>query len=321
MSIFLPTLKASGHLDNLNMTLVNVGSRKISQHDDYATQGWGIFAPNLSIYGFDADEDACEIANADLAERNINWTEKHIPLGLADTVGEKTLYVTKAPMCSSLYEPNEPFLNRFQALAELAGLDFSVEIETTTLDDFCQEEGIAEIDFLQIDVQGADLDVLKGGNNIVNKSVLGLQIEVEFSPLYYQQPLFADIDIHLRNLGFTLFDLTKSYRYRNISPIYSTLRQGQILWGDAFYLQDLIAPTGKISLKTPEKILKLACISDVLNFSDYTLELLAYLTCEYGQDERYNFANHIMEILSQFPQLVEKGLDSLPVVAQIKPYL
>lgn len=321
MAIFLPSLKASGYLDNLKMTVVNVGSRKISQQDDYATQGWGIFAPNLAIYGFDADEDACEIANNDLANRNINWTEKHIPLGLADTVGEKTLYVTKAPMCSSLYEPNEPFLNRFQGLAELAGLDFSIEIETTTLDDFCQEEGIEEIDFLQIDVQGADLDVLKGGKRIVNHSVLGIQIEVEFSSLYNQQPLFTDVDIYLRNLGFTLFDLTKAYRFRKISPIYSNLRQGQILWGDAFYLQDLIAPTGKSSLKNPEKILKLACVSDILNFSDYSLELLTYLTCEYGKDERYNFAKVIMEILGQFPPLVEKGLDNLAVISKIKSYL
>jgi FkbM family methyltransferase len=321
MAIFLPILKTNGYLDNLKMTVVNVGSRKISQQDDYATQGWGIFAPNLAIYGFDADEDACEIANNDLTTRNINWIEKHIPFGLADTVGEKTLYVTKAPMCSSLYEPNEPFLNRFQSLAELAGLDFTIEIETTTLDDFCQEEGIEEIDFLQIDVQGADLDVLKGGNKIVNNSVLGIQIEVEFSPLYYRQPLFSEVDIYLRELGFTLFDLTKAYCYRKISPIYSSLRQGQILWGDAFYLQDLIAPTGKISLKNPEKILKLACISDILNFSDYSLELLAYLTCEYGKDECYNFAKIIMEILGQFPSLVEQGLDNLAIVSKIKNYL
>ncbi len=82
MSIFLPSLKKSGHLDRIYMTVCNVGSRKISSQDDYGSQGWGIFAPNLSIYGFDADADACDEANANLEARQINWREVHIPLAL-----------------------------------------------------------------------------------------------------------------------------------------------------------------------------------------------------------------------------------------------
>lgn len=163
MPLFLPKLKASGHLDQIVITIFNVGSRKIeAEQDNYGDATWGIFAPNLSIYGFDADADACEEANAELETRQINWQEKHIPLGLSNTTGESTLYVTKAPMCSSLYQPNEDYLKRFAGLLELAGVDFTIEIETTTLDDFCQQEGIKEVDFLQIDVQGAELLVLEG---------------------------------------------------------------------------------------------------------------------------------------------------------------
>jgi hypothetical protein len=68
MSTFLPSLKKSGHLDRIHMTVCNVGSRKIGEADDYAGNGWGIFAPNLSIYGFDADADACNAANTDLVD-------------------------------------------------------------------------------------------------------------------------------------------------------------------------------------------------------------------------------------------------------------
>ena len=82
MAVFLPSLKKSGHLDRIQMTICNIGSRKIDKNDDYASLGWGIFAPNLKIYGFDADEDTCNEANQDIAVRQINWTEKHIPLAL-----------------------------------------------------------------------------------------------------------------------------------------------------------------------------------------------------------------------------------------------
>jgi hypothetical protein len=58
-----------------------------------------------------------------------------------------------------------------------------------------------------------------------------------------------------------------------------------------------------------------------MDFPDYTLELLEYLTLEYGNDPNYNFANNIIESLSQFPELVERGLGSLPVVAKIRDYV
>jgi FkbM family methyltransferase len=321
MPVFLESLKKSGHLDQIHMTLCNIGSRKLGIEDDYASQGWGIFAPQLTIYGFDADADACDAANADLEARQINWTEKHIPLALSNSVGESTLYVTKHPMCSSLYPPNESYLAHFSELPKLVNLDFTVEIETTTLDQFCQEEGIEEIDFLQIDVQGAELLVLEGASQILDKSVLGIKLEVEFSQLYLNQPLFPDVDIYLRQQGFTLFDLDKANRVRNHSPLYSTTRPGQLLWGNAIYLRDLTQEDDAKPLKTPERILKLACIADILDFSDYALELLEFLTLEYGNDPRFNVADNILESLTQFPELVQKGLESLPVVKNIHHYL
>ncbi|WP_413173389.1 FkbM family methyltransferase [Anabaena azotica] len=321
MSIFVKTLKEQSHLDQVHITVCNVGSRKVTSADEYGAGAWNVFAPNLTIYGFDADADACEASETELEARGINWTEKHIPLGLGKSIGEATLFVTKHPMCSSLYEPNEAFLSRFANLPESASLDFTIEIETTTLDNVCDEEGIETIDFLQIDVQGADLDVLQGASKILNRGVLGVEIEVEFSPLYSNQPLFADVDTHLRNLGFTLFDLGVAHHTRACSPIVSQDRRGQLLWGEAYYLQDPLLENANVKIKEPGKILKLACIADVLGFTDYTVELLEYLTVNYGENPQYNFAQTIIETLSKVLELDKSALDSLPLVAKMRPYL
>jgi FkbM family methyltransferase len=321
MALFLKGLKQNGHLDQIHMTICSVGSRKLDNDDDYGSSDWNIFAPHLTIYGFDADADACEAANADLETRAINWTEQHIPLALADSEGEKTLYVTQQPACSSLYPPDDAYMARFAALPELASLDFPVEIETTTLDAFLATEGVQEVDFLQIDVQGADLQVLKGAAEVLQRSVLAVQIEVEFAQIYQNQPLFADVDLHLRKQGFSLFDLYKTSRVRACSPIHSTLHPGQLLWGEAFYLRDLLQPQHNAHLKSPEKIFKLACVADAMNFSDYTLELLRFLTLEYGENPRYNFAAVIVAGLSQISELVAQGLDDLPIIQDIQPYL
>jgi len=325
MAIFVPILKQSGRLESLHITVCNVGSRKLGAYDDYASQGWGVFAPNLTIYGFDADPEACEEANANIELRQengeVNWTEIHIPIGLGSYTGEAKLYVTKNPMCSSLYAPNEPYLARFSGLPELVNLDFEVDIEITTLDSFCQTEAINEIDFLQIDVQGADLDVLKGASRILD-SVLAIQIEVEFSHLYKDQPLFADIDTYLRTNGFSLFDLTNSRRNRTNSPIQSIVHPGQLLWGDAFYLRDAIGQNLQTTSKNPEQIFKLACIADVMHFSDYALELLKYLTLNHGAtDPNYNFADIVIEGLTQFPELVKQGISTLPIFLEFKDYI
>lgn len=321
MAIFLPSLKRQGFLDRVHITVCSVGSRKRSSQDDFASQGWDIFAPNLSIYGFDADADACDMANADLEERQINWTEYHFPVAIAKQNGEATLYVTKHPMCSSLYPPNETLLNRFERLPELASLDFTVELETTTLEEIFRQEGIETIDFLQIDVQGAELQVLQGAVQLVQQTVLGIQLEVEFAPIYLNQPLFADLDIYLRAQDFTLFDLHPTHQVRARSPIVSEYHPGQILWGEAFYLCDLLQEGITTHAKTPEQLFKLACIADVLEFSDYALELLEYLTLNYGTDPAYNFADVIIENLVQVPDIVQQGLATLPLVANLQPYL
>lgn len=321
MALFLPTLKQHGYLDRIHLTVCSVGSRKWKADDDFGNKGWNIFAPNLSIYGFDADADACEAANTDLEERQINWTEKHFPVAISNTSGEATLYVTKYPMCSSLYPPNEALLNRFQQLPDLAGLDFTVELETTTLEEFCRQEGIQTIDFLQIDVQGAELQVLQGATQFLQQSVLGLQLEVEFAPIYLGQPLFADLDSYLRARDFTLFDLTTTRCIRSRSPVAAQRHPGQLLWGEAFYFCDLLQDAAMTRAKTPEQILKLACIADVLDFPDYALEILEYLTLNYGSDPDYNFADVILETLQQVQEIEAEELIQLPIAISLKNHI
>jgi FkbM family methyltransferase len=322
MPFLVWSLKNSGHLDSLHMTVCTVGSRKSSGEDDFGSQGWGVFAPHLTIYGFDADADACEAANAELEARQINWTEKHIPIALANCPGNRTLYVTNDLQCSSLYQPNEDYLNRFsEPFQSQMKLDFSLEIETTTLDNFCDHEKIEAIDFLQTDVQGADMQVLQGSYRLLERSLLVVKAEVCFSHLYLNQPLFGDIDNFIRQQGFTLFKLTVSCRARARSPIVSSEHPGQFLWGDAFYIRDPLDPNVPIHFKTPDRILKVACIADLIGFPDYALELLEYLTLNYGNDPKYNCANNIVETLSEFPELVQQGLGSLPIVEKIRDYL
>jgi hypothetical protein len=61
------------------------------------------------------------------------------------------------------------------------------KLQATTLDAIC-----TEVDILKLDTQGSELDILKGGTNLL-KTVSVIRIETEYRPFYVHQPLFKDI--------------------------------------------------------------------------------------------------------------------------------
>ncbi|WJI26554.1 FkbM family methyltransferase [Thermosynechococcus sp. B1] len=321
MGLVNNTLKAAGKLDPISLTLCIVGSRKIYHEDDYAQSPWHIFAPNLRIYGFDADADACDEANTALAAQGITWFERHYPLTLGKEVGESTLYITNAIHCSSLYPPNLSYTSRFQGFNPSLNVAATVQVETTTLDAFAQAEGLESIDALQVDVQGADLDVLQGGEQLLAASTLAIMVEVEFSEVYRGQPLFGDIDAYLRAQGFVLFDLLTNDGWcrlpRYVSPFCSQRRGGQLLWADAIYLRDLLNENQQQQnrhLQSPSHLLRLAAIADALDFPDYALEVLTQLTLRYGEIPQWNCRKEIFAILEQVQPLLSTDIAKLPIV-------
>lgn len=93
---------------------------------------------------------------------------------------------------------------------------------------------------------------------MLDEAVL-IQVEVEFVPLYRDQPLFADVDQLLRSRGFS-FHRFMGFGGRPFKPL---LRNGnpneiisQVLWADAVYVRDVTA----LDTVTPEKLLVLAVI-------------------------------------------------------------
>lgn len=55
--------------------------------------------------------------------------------------------------------------------------DEGIQFETKRLDDYCDENGIKAIDFIKIDVEGMEIDVLDGGKKIIEKTAKIIQFE------------------------------------------------------------------------------------------------------------------------------------------------
>lgn len=80
------------------------------------------------------------------------------------------------------------------------------EIEVDTLDDFCARHKITGIDFLKIDTEGFDLNVLLGAQGLLDgKCVSFVQVEAGISPKNEVHVPFGVLKEHLESKGFFLF--------------------------------------------------------------------------------------------------------------------
>ncbi len=98
---------------------------------------------------------------------------------------------------SSLLKPNK-------VSGHYEWLDFKEKISVSTLRlaDFCEKHEVDEIDFMHMDVQGAELMVLEGAGDML-QNVKSIWLEVETVELYKGQPLEEQVETFMREHGFT----------------------------------------------------------------------------------------------------------------------
>lgn len=121
---------------------------------------------------------------------------------------------------SSILKPTE--LNRGYHGVEM-DIEQTIEVKQTRLDDILEDM----IDILKLDLQGYELEALKGCGQLLKNSKI-ITTEVEFVYLYEDQPLFSDIDVFLRKKGFNLLNLYDLYTHPD----------GKLTSGDAVYLNN-----------------------------------------------------------------------------------
>lgn len=187
--------------------------------------------------------------------------------------GPATFHVTRYPGGSSLYEPDPSVIDLFMQMGAQPGehlhVEKVVEVETRRLDDV---EGLPAPDYIKLDVQGAELDVLAGGVRAVASAVV-VEAEVEFVPLYKRQPLFGDIQVFLREQGFVLHKLI-DIASRPLRPMVFNNEPfkpiSQLVWANAVFVRDY----SDLSQWNDEQLLKGAAILHECYFSYDLVQLL-----------------------------------------------
>ncbi|WP_137129513.1 FkbM family methyltransferase [Rhizobium sp. FY34] len=184
------------------------------------------FCPT-EITGFDPLQE--RLREREATESGHQMTLHGFALGDGNT---HTLYVNNMDATSSLYPLNDEGNRFFPLLADLQTVRTET-VETKRLDDAIPHE---QIDLLKLDVQGGELLVLENASAVLARTAV-IHCEVEFSPIYKGQPLFADITACLARHGFYLLDFSTLGRYShaNRSGLES---QDRLMWADAVFICD-----------------------------------------------------------------------------------
>ena len=246
---------------SLKFEIIEVGAHPYGSKEELFYRLLDFF-PDSKINAFEINETECQKLNK-LSKNGVQF----FPYALGCKEEIRKLYETNHPMCTSLYEPNIELLKLYHNL-EVAYLKNISEIKTISIDKFMETEKINTVDFIKIDIQGAELDVFKGANKCL-ENILSIVSEVEFIQIYKNQPLFGDVCSFL-NRKDIMFHKFLGLEGRSLKPIIINKEKNypiQHIWSDAVFIKNIF----KIPELDNSQLLKLAVFSYLYGSPDLTV--------------------------------------------------
>jgi len=190
---------------NDKLTILDIGGCEGEESIRYSR----IF-PFSSIYVFEPLPDNQKL----VAENIIKYKVENvalIPFAVSDEEGISQFYVSSGHPENQSSDLDWDFGNKSSSLlppkinnlASWLIFDEKINVQTITLDSFLSQNKINEVDFVHMDVQGAELRVLMGAKNVV-KNIKAIWLEVADIELYKNQPLRVDVENYMKKNDFHL---------------------------------------------------------------------------------------------------------------------
>ena len=150
--------------------------------------------------------------------------------------------------------------------------------------DLLAERGWTDLDYLKLDVDGADFDILRSFDGRFGPlRVIAVQLEVNFvGTEAADEHTFHNTDRFMRAQGFDLFRLdvrnfsSRALPARYIWPTPAETVSGRPFQGEAYYARDLLAShrAAAAAALGPEKLAKIAAVLSAWDVPDAAAELL-----------------------------------------------
>lgn len=183
---------------------------------------WTILARSGIVNGVGFEPDEFEVGKLNALYPFVNF----IPNAIGGKKGKTSFHIAENMPCSSLRAPDMDVLGRFPIRSCFA-TKRKFEIEVDTLENSLKNHNIPKIDFLKVDVQGAENDILKGAGKMLD-NILAIELETHILALYHGESVLWELIDMLAKKGF---------RVRGLAPQGSF--EGEVVEVEAFFAKDL----------------------------------------------------------------------------------
>ncbi len=192
-------------------------------------------------------------------------------LALGSCSEERKLFLTRSPVNTSLLEPIPELAARYNVQGFIK--KGFIKVRTETLDNILSNKRARCAEFIKLDCQGAEHEILKGAEKLLDEQCVALLCEVEFFRMYKKQKTFSELDIFLRKRGFQLYGLYPNYISAKKLDRRKFETEERIIWADAVYFKDPLAPENFERKFSQRNIEALFFCSLLTKYYDFALEL------------------------------------------------
>ncbi len=292
----------------INLILKKLEGDKLTGFDIGAKGGVFLIPKLKNFFDFYGFEPNVEEFNRLKNSKNTTY----FPFAIGEYSRNKKFYITKHASYSSFlkldhinFKKHFGLMKDYPKWRDDMQIKKTVSVEVSTIDNLLSEQNIDQIDFLKLDTQGTELEILKGAHNsLVNHKIGVIFSEFSFIKCYANQNSFSELEIYLKKYNYECIDC-RFYpnATKNINPlfrnkIYENSRYS--VGGDAIFI-----PKIENTNLSRNSIFKIALI--IANLGYYSVANTFFNSCKLSEIE----INELLKYSNKF-NTKELAMDMLP---------
>ena len=171
---------------------------------------------NAMLYLFEPFAEAAEELEHTVASKRRPDLYRVMPFALSNRTGRQPLHVTNTPTGSSLKQPFSPVMDGYSPPDYVFPIR-NIEVAVSRLDDAFDTLAEPQLDFIKLDTQGAEADILEGLGAERRSRLFCVESEVNLVGAIPKGTTLAQLVDLLSPAGLEFFDLRIARGYRRFS--------------------------------------------------------------------------------------------------------